>query len=82
MGIEDEMRPAIVSGIVTGDEPISYWPFFPLPCNSPRIHCESYLDPVSLSFLKWQMLLSPDGVFISMFKVSSTLKHPPRVDRR
>ena len=43
--------------------------FFPVPSNSPRIHCESYLDPVSLSFLKWQMLLSPDDVFISMFKI-------------
>ena len=27
-----EMSPAIVSGIVTGDAPLSYWPvFFPLP---------------------------------------------------
>ena len=24
------MRPAIVSGIVSGDAPVSYWPFFPL----------------------------------------------------
>ena len=24
------MRPAIVSGIVTGDAPVSYWPIFPL----------------------------------------------------
>ena len=23
-----EMRPAIVSGIVTGDAPVSYWPIF------------------------------------------------------
>ena len=26
-----EMRPAIVSGIVSGDAPVSYWPFFPCP---------------------------------------------------
>ena len=64
-----EMRPAVVSGTVTGDAPISQWSFFPVPSNSPRIHCESHLDPVSLSFLKWQMLLSPDDVFISMFKI-------------
>ena len=28
-GTGAEMRPAIVSGIVTGDAPVSYWPFFP-----------------------------------------------------
>ena len=32
-----ETRPAIVSGIVTGDAPISYWPIFhPVPSNSSR----------------------------------------------
>ena len=25
------MHPGIVSGIVTGDVPVSYWPFFPRP---------------------------------------------------
>ena len=30
------MRPAIVSGIVTGDAPISYWPFFSLSQKSLR----------------------------------------------
>ena len=31
------MRPAIVSGIVTGDAPVSYWPiFFSVPSNSPK----------------------------------------------
>ena len=28
-GVGAEMRPAIVSGIVTGDTPVSYWPIFP-----------------------------------------------------
>ena len=29
------MRPAIVSGIVTGDAPVSYWPiFFSVPSNN------------------------------------------------
>ena len=37
-----EMRPAIVSGIVTSDVPVSYWLiFYPLPSNSPRSLCES-----------------------------------------
>ena len=37
-----EMRPAIVSGIVIGDAPVSYWPiFFPVPGNSPRSLYES-----------------------------------------
>ena len=30
------MRPAIVSGTVTGDAPVSYWLNFPAPSNSPR----------------------------------------------
>ena len=37
-----EMRAAIVSGIVTGDAPFSYWPMFlPDPSNTPRILRES-----------------------------------------
>ena len=37
-GTGAEMGPAIVSGIVTGDAPIIYWP---ITCNNPRSHCES-----------------------------------------
>ena len=33
------MHPAIVSGIVTRDALVSYWPFFPVPSNSPRSLC-------------------------------------------
>ena len=29
-GTETEMRPAIVSGIIFGDETVSYWPIFSL----------------------------------------------------
>ena len=37
-----EMCPAIVSGIVTGVAPVSYWPiFFRFPSNSPRSLCKS-----------------------------------------
>ena len=51
------MHPAIVSGIVTEDTLVSYWPiFFVVPSNSPRSLRKSQLDPVSLSFLKWQMM--------------------------
>ena len=42
-GTGAEMRPAIVSGIVTGDVSVSYWPifFFSVLSNSPRSLCES-----------------------------------------
>ena len=41
------MSPEIVSGIVTGDALVSYWPVvFPVPSNSPRSLCESNLGPV------------------------------------
>ena len=60
------MRPAIVSGIATGDAPVSYWPIFcPGPSNSPISLCESnstqfpglsdcgeLLSPKSAFFLK------------------------------
>ena len=37
------MRAAIVSGIATGDAPVSYWPIFsPVPSNHPRSLCESH----------------------------------------
>ena len=37
-----EMCPAIVSGIVTGDASVSYWPILSLvPSNSPRRLCKS-----------------------------------------
>ena len=46
------MRPAMVSGIVTGHVPVSYWSIFlSLPSNSPRCLCE-----VSFSFLKWRVV--------------------------
>ena len=55
-GTGAEMCPAIVSGIVTGEVPVSYWPnFSPVSDNSPRSLCESELEPVSLSLLKWRM---------------------------
>ena len=52
VGTGAEMCPAIVSGIVTGDVPGSYWPIFFLPVrrNSPRSLCGSQLGPDSLSF--------------------------------
>ena len=46
-GTGTETRTAIVSSIVTGDVPVSYWPI----SNSPRSLFESQLGPVS-SFLK------------------------------
>ena len=50
------MRPASVSGNVTGDALVYYWSIFaPVPSNSPRRLCESSLGPVSFSFLKWRI---------------------------
>ena len=41
-GTGAKMLPAIVSGIVTGDAPVSYWSiFFSVPGNIPRSLCES-----------------------------------------
>ena len=41
-GTGAEVRPAIVSGIVTGDAPVSYWCIFlPVPSNNPRSLCKS-----------------------------------------
>ena len=52
-----EMRPAVVSGIVTGGVPVSYWLIFSLvSCNYPRSLCENEFVPVTLSFLKWRIL--------------------------
>ena len=42
------MPPTVVSGIVPGDAPVSYWLiFFPALSNNPRSLCESLLVPVS-----------------------------------
>ena len=47
------MCPAVVSGIVTGHPPVSYWPIlFLVPSNNPRSLYESELVTVSLSILK------------------------------
>lgn len=41
-GTGAEMRPVIVSGIVTGDASVSYWPTLsPVPSNSFVTLCES-----------------------------------------
>lgn len=47
-GTGAKMRPAVLSGIVPGDVPLSDWPFF----SSPRSPCKSWHDHVS--YLKWR----------------------------
>ena len=55
-GTGTEMRPAIVSGIIFGEEPDQLLAnFFPIPSNSPKSLCESKFGPVPFSFLKWQI---------------------------
>ena len=50
------MRPAIVSGIVTGYAPVSYWSIFPCPWGeSQRSLRRSRLGPVSFSIQKWRI---------------------------
>ena len=52
-GIGTEMSPAIVSGFLFGEEPVSYWPIFsPIPCNRPRSLCESKFGAVPSCFLR------------------------------
>ena len=50
-GAGAEMRPAIVSGIVTRARQSTIGQFFHSPGNSPRSLCESKPDPVSPRFL-------------------------------
>ena len=51
-----ELCPIIISGIVKGYEPVSYWPvFFPVLNSSLRSLCESSLGPVPFWFLKWRI---------------------------
>ena len=50
------MIPAVVSGIVTGEAPVRYWPIFSLSVVTvPEDFAKNNLVPVSLSFLKWQI---------------------------
>ena len=57
------MRPAVVSGIVTGDASVSYWPiFFLVSRNSPRCLCESLLGPVLFLLFKWRIWAEEDWV--------------------
>ena len=48
------MFPAIVSGIVTGDAPLSYWTIFSVSMVTVPKVFTSYLGPVSFSFVKWR----------------------------
>ena len=44
------MRPAIGSGIVTGDALVSYWPNFPLHLESPSVFAQKITRPIFLIF--------------------------------
>ena len=53
-GTGAEMCPAMVSGVVTEDALVIYWPFFRDHSNGPRSLCESLRSLVFLSLLKWR----------------------------
>ena len=56
------IRPEIVSGIVTGDAPVSksaIGHFFPVPGNISRSLCKSLFGPISPSFLKYNLRSKP-----------------------
>ena len=62
------MRPAIVSGMVTGDVAVSYWPiFFAVPSNNPRSLCAKRLTRPSFP------LVSNVANYISSSGQSETL---------
>ena len=67
-GAGAELRPEIVSWIVTDDAPVSYWPICSLFPVTPRGLCESQLVPDFLSFLKWQMALVTSPLGFSAFR--------------
>ena len=46
------MCPAIVSGMVTGDAPVSYWPISSLPLVTvPEVSAKVKIDPVFFLYL-------------------------------
>ena len=53
-----ELAFAKTFGIVTGNTPLSYWPFFSLVLkNIPRRLCKSSLGQFSFSFLEWRVAI-------------------------
>ena len=73
-----EMHLAIVSGIVTGGVPFSYWLiFFLVPCSNPRSLCENEFVPVTLSFLKWRILKERTELENQGMSCFFWLKSPP-----
>ena len=75
------MRPAIVSGIVTGGVPVSYSLIFSLvSCSNPRSLCENEFVPVTLSFLKWRILKERtelENQTMSCFFSGNKARRPP-----
>ena len=75
-GTGAEMRPAIVSGIVTENAPVSYWPIiFPVPSNSLRSLCER-LTRSSLPHVSKAAMLRLYGRLGSCFYCTKQFKIP------
>ena len=80
------MCPAIVSGIVIGDAPVSFWPIvFPIASCSPRSLCETQLGPVSFSFLKrrnrWPVLSQTHASLFGFLPAQVQSQRQPEINK-
>ena len=62
-GAGTEMRPEIVSGIVTGDAPVSYWPFFSCPWQHIQKSLQKFIRPDLPLVFKVQFAVKATNLF-------------------
>ena len=58
-----EMRPEIVSGIVTRDAPVSYWPFFSCPWQHIQKSLQKFIRPNLPLVFKVQFAVKATDLF-------------------
>ena len=58
-----EMRPEIVSGIVTGDATVSYWPFFSCPWQHIQKSLQKFIRPNLPLVFKVQFAVKATNLF-------------------
>ena len=62
-GTRNEMRPKIVSGIVTGDTPVSYWPFFSCTWQHIQKSLQKFIRPNPPLVFKVQFAVKATNLF-------------------